>query len=82
MCEEWKSTFEIQNGKRSSEKSRNISFDIIRILAIFLVMYNHRETYIYILRMCHIWGDNTYLQCLDQYCVSADHRYFLWFQEH
>lgn len=56
MCEEWKSTFEIQNGKRSSEKSRNISFDIIRILAIFLVMYNHRETYIYFTHVPYMGG--------------------------
>ena len=47
----------------AGHSERNISFDLIRILAIFLVMYNHRETYIfyhhvprmglrYILSMC------------------------------
>lgn len=47
----------------AGHSERNISFDLIRILAIFLVMYNHCETYIfyhhvprmglrYILSMC------------------------------
>lgn len=31
----------------AGHSERNISFDLIRILAIFLVMYNHRETYIF-----------------------------------
>lgn len=31
----------------TGHSERNISFDLIRILAIFLVMYNHRETYIF-----------------------------------
>lgn len=47
MREELKNTLEIRDGKKTGVNSRNISFDIIRILAIFLVMYNHRETYIY-----------------------------------
>lgn len=34
-----------ENEKRYENPHRNISFDIIRFLAIFFVMYNHRETY-------------------------------------
>ena len=62
----------------AGHSERNISFDLIRILAIFLVMYNHRETYIFII-MCHTWDCATFFPCAEQLSANADHRFSLWY---
>ena len=60
----------------AGHSERNISFDLIRILAIFLVMYNHRETYIFYHHVPHMGLRYILSMCGAAFCKCGPPLFF------
>lgn len=61
----------------AGHSERNISFDLIRILAIFLVMYNHRETYIFYHHVPHMGLRYILSMCGAAFCKCGPPLFFM-----